>query len=149
VRQRILKHAFVILTVAFALGLVVGASHGAHHDVAAKAWLVSHVTGIIVSVLIAIVGLLWGDLRLGPRAAQVLFWATVPGNYLVMLILGIVLPAMGIAPALAVPEGPAPAGLGQTLLVFGIVLATITSFVMSGLVLYGLRSPSRIDDRFG
>jgi hypothetical protein len=138
VRQRILKHAFVILTVAFALGLVTGGAGGAHSP-SAKAWLISHITGIIVGLLIAIVGLLWSDLRLGPRASRVLFWATVPGNYLVMLILGILMPLLGVSPAIAVPDAPAPTGAAQGLLVFGIAVATVTSFLTSGLVLYGLR----------
>jgi hypothetical protein len=138
VRQRILKHAFIILTVAFALGLVTGAAHGAHAPTA-KSWLVSHITGILVSMLIAIVGLLWGDLRLGPRASRVLFWVTVPGNYAVMVILGVALPLLGAGPAIASPETPEPVGAVAGLLVAGISLATIISFTMCGLVIYGLR----------
>jgi hypothetical protein len=138
VRKNILKHAFVILNVAFALGLVTGAAHGAHSP-SAKAWLISHITGIMVCLLMSVVGLAWSDLQLGRGAQRALYLATVPLNYLVMAILGIITPALGASPSLAVPEAPAAPGPVQALVVAGIVLATVSSFVMSGLVVYGLR----------
>ena len=144
-RKRILKHAFVILTVAFVIGLVTGFAHGAHSPLA-KAWLVSHVSGILAALIMSVVALLWSDLRLGPRAARVLYWATVPANYAVMAILGVVVPAMGAAPPIAAPEVPPPAGAAATLTTVGIVLATVSSFMMAGLVLYGLRGSGPRDE---
>jgi hypothetical protein len=139
VRKTILKHAFVILNVAFALGLVTGVAHDAHHP-SAKAWLISHITGIMICLLMSVVALAWSDLQLGRRAERVLYWSTVPLNYVVMAILGVITPALGASPSLAVPEAPAAPPAVQGLVVFGIVLATISSFAMSGLVVYGLRS---------
>ena len=137
-RKTILKHAFVILTVAFVLGLVAGAVGGTHSPMA-KAWLASHMTGILIALLMSVVGLAWPDLQLGPRARRVLYWATVPANYINMVVLGILAPALGGAPAIAVPEAPAPADGVKALLVAGIAFATVASFLMAGLVLYGLR----------
>jgi hypothetical protein len=142
VRKNILKHAFVVLTVAFALGLVTGVVSGSHSP-AAKGWLISHLTGIMVALLMSVVGLLWSDLQLGARAARVLYWSTVPANYLVMLLLGILAPALGGLPPLAVPEAPPASPVASLVVTSGIILATVSSFVMAGLVLYGLRSTDR------
>lgn len=138
-RKRILKHAFVILNAAFFLGLVTGFAHGQHRP-SAKAWLIAHVTGIMVATLIAVVGLLWDDLRLGPRAARVLYWSTVPANYAVMVILGVLGPALGSYPSLVIPDAPPVAAGVQALVTSGIILATVSSFAMASLVLYGLRA---------
>jgi hypothetical protein len=137
-RKSILKHAFVILTVAFMLGLVTGFAHDAHSPMA-RAWMVSHLTGILISLLMSIVGLVWSDLQLGRRAQRVLYWTTVPANYVSMVVLGILAPALGGAPALAVPEAPPAAAGVKAMVGAGIAFATIASFVMAGLVLHGLR----------
>ena len=137
-RKRILRHAFVILTIAFVLGLVTGVAHGQHSPLA-RAWLASHLTGILVSLMMAVVGLAWPELELGPRAQRVLYLATVPANYLNMLVLGILTPALGGAPELAAPEAPpAPPGV-KAMITAGIVFATVVAFVMSGLMIRGLR----------
>jgi hypothetical protein len=138
-RKQILFHAFIILTVAFVLGLVTGAVQGSGDVAMAKSWLISHVTGIMVSLIMAVVGLLWSDLQLGRRASRVLYWMTVHANYVVMGILGVLVPALGAAPELAVPEAPPAVGGVKALLIAGIVIATVSSFVMSILVLVGLR----------
>jgi hypothetical protein len=137
-RKTILKHAFVILTVAFVLGLVAGAA-GGNHSPLARAWLASHMTGILVCLLMSVVGLMWSDLQLGPRARRVLYWATVPANYVNLLVLGILIPALGGAPAIAVPDAPPAPGGVKALLAVGIIFASVVSFLMAGLVLYGLR----------
>jgi hypothetical protein len=137
-RRSILFHAFVILTTAFVLGLVTGFAHGAHHA-SARAWLIAHVTGIMVALLMAVVGLLWADLRLGRRSARVLYWATVPANYVIFVILGVLAPALGASPALAVPDAVPPPAAVQALVTAGIALATISNFVGSILVVVGMR----------
>lgn len=137
-RKQILKHAFVILNIAFVLGLVTGIAHGTHSP-SARAWLVGHLTGILISLLMSVVGLLWNDLQLGRRAQRVLYWSTVPINYVLMGVLGIAAPALGASPGLVAPEAPpAPPGV-QALVTAGIILATVASFALSGLVVYGLR----------
>jgi hypothetical protein len=141
-RKNILFHAFIILTLAFALGLVTGIAHGAEHA-SAKIWLISHVTGIMVAMLMSIVALLWSDLQLGPRASRVLYRSTVPANYAVMVILGVLIPALGASPSLVVPEAPPAAAAVQALEVVGVVLATISSFTTSILVVVGLRDRGR------
>ncbi len=141
-RKKILFHAFIILTVAFVLGLVTGAVQGSGNIVQAKSWLIAHVTGILVSLIMAVVGLLWSDLRLGRRASRVLYWMTVHANYLVFFILGVLIPALNVAPALAVPEAVPPVGAAKLLMNTGILVATVSSFAMAILVLVGLRERS-------
>jgi hypothetical protein len=138
-KRSILRHAFIILTVSFALGLVAGASAGSHSP-GARAWLASHLTGIMVSILMSVVAFASAELRLGARAMRVLWVATVPANYLALVVLGILGPALGATPALlAGPDTPpTPPGV-EALVVAGIVVASVSSFVMSGLVIYGLR----------
>jgi hypothetical protein len=97
-RKTILKHAFVILALAFVLGLVSAAAGGAHSPLA-KAWLIS-VTGILICLLMALVGLAWPDLELGRRGRRVRYWTTVPANYVNMLVLGILAPMLGAAPSI-------------------------------------------------
>ena len=78
---------------------------------------------------------------------MVLFGVTVPANYVNFVVLGILVPALGGAPAIAVPEAPpAPHGV-MVLLAVGVTFASIVSFLMAGLVLYGLRH--RPGDRGG
>jgi hypothetical protein len=128
----------VILTVAFVLGLVTGLAGDAHSPMA-KAWLISHLTGILICLLMSVVGLAWPDLQLGPRGRRVLYWATVPANYVNMLVLGILAPVLGGAPTISVPEAPPAPGGVKAMIGAGVAFATIASFVMVGLVLYGLR----------
>jgi hypothetical protein len=139
-RKTILKHAFVMLTAAFLLGLVAGAM--AHHP-HGRLWMGSHVTGILVSLMVAVVGLLWLDLRLSPRAGRVLFFVTVPVNYYLLATLGVVGPALGFPQAISTPQLPAAAPWVTGLMSATLVVATVSALTMSGLVVYGLRGSSR------
>ena len=135
-RKTILKHAFVMLTAAFLLGLVAGAM--AHHP-HARLWMGSHITGSLVSLMVAVVGLLWQDLRLSARASRILFFVTVPVNYYLLAMLGVVGPALGFPQAISTPQlPPAPAWL-TGLISATLVVATLSALTMSGLVIYGLR----------
>ena len=80
-RRSILKHAFVMLTGAFLLGLAAGSM--AHHP-HGRLWMGSHLTGILVSLMVAVVGLLWPELRLSPRAARV----AIPASFLMRSLAG-------------------------------------------------------------
>lgn len=143
-KKRLLKHAFLMLTLAFILGLVTGFAHG-ERSPTAKAWLIAHITGIMLALLMAMVGFAWSELKLGARAAKVLYWSTVPANWVVMLMLGILAPALGASPSLAVPEAPpAPAGV-QAMVTVGIILASVASFLMAGIAAYGLRERAAVD----
>jgi hypothetical protein len=137
-RRTILKHAFVILTVAFLLGLVTGITSGAHHP-RARLWLASHLTGILVALMVGVVGLLWRELRLGRRAQQALFFVTVPMNYYALVVLGILAPAVGVGPPLGGAGLPPAPAWAQGLVNVSLVLVTVSSLLMSILVVVGLR----------
>jgi hypothetical protein len=135
-RRTILRHAFVMLTLAFLIGLGAGAM--AHHP-NGRLWMGSHLTGILVSLMVAAVGLVWPELRLGPRASRVLFLVTVPVNYYLLATLGVVAPVMGVPQAIATPQLPAAAAWAVRLTGFSILVATLSSLTLSALVVYGLR----------
>jgi hypothetical protein len=137
-RRNVVRHAFVILTVAFLLGLTAGVTGGSHHP-HARLWLASHLTGILVAVMIAVIGLAWNELELGARARKVLFFVTVPMNYYALGVLGIFAPAMGVPQAIAAPHLPAVAPWVQGIMVFSLIAVTISSLTMSILVVVGLR----------
>jgi hypothetical protein len=136
-RRTILKHAFIILTVAFLLGLVTGFSSG-NHDPRAPLWRGSHLTGILVALMIGVVGLVWPDLRLGRRAERVLFFVTVPMNYYALVVLGIMAPIAGVAPPLSGITLHPPAA-AQMLVNVSLFLISASSLLLSGLIVYGLR----------
>jgi len=81
-RRRILVHAFIFLTVGFALGLVAGPL-GAQRHPHARLWLSSHIVGILVGIMTIGLGLARPHLRLGPVASQLYFWSAVGGNWVV------------------------------------------------------------------
>jgi hypothetical protein len=136
-RRTILRHAFVILTVAFLLGLVAGASARTPHG---RLWMGSHLTGILVALMVAVVGLTWDTLRLGDRAGRVLWFVTVPVNYFLVATLGILAPILGVPQPIATPALPAPPPWLNGAMAACLVVATISSLTLSGLVLYGLRA---------
>ena len=138
-RRSVVRHAFVILTLSFMLGLVAGATGGNHHPYA-RLWLASHLTGILVSVMIAVVGLSWHELALGERARKVLFFVTVPMNYYALVVLGIFAPIMGVPQPIAAPGLPPVASWVQGLMTFSLIVVTISSLTMSILVVVGLRA---------
>jgi hypothetical protein len=137
-RRTVLQHAFVILTVAFLLGLVAGVTSGNNHP-HARLWLGSHITAILVSVMIGVVELLWDELRLGARAKKVLFFVTVPMNYYAVVVLGVLAPALGVRQPITTPSlPPGPAWMGPVMGV-SLTLVTISSLLMSILVVIGMR----------
>jgi hypothetical protein len=135
-RRSILRHAFIILTAAFLLGLIAGANAQTPRG---RLWMGSHLTGILVALMVAVVGLTWDDLRLGARASQVLWFVAVPVNYFLMATLGFFAPALGIPQPIATPALPAPAAWLTGAMATCLVIATISSLTLSGLVVYGLR----------
>lgn len=142
-RRVILRHAFVFLAIAFALGLVAGVT-GGNKDPGARLWLASHTTGLLVCFMVGLVGLTWPELRLGRRGEKTLYVTAVPINYLAMVNLGVLAPLAGVAPPIIAPRGiPAPPAWAQGVVNATLVIVTISSFVMTGLILYGLRGGDR------
>jgi hypothetical protein len=138
-RRIIVRHAFIFLTVAFLLGLVAGVTGGNHHP-HARLWMGAHITGILVALMVAIVGLMWPELELGRRAARILYAVTIPANYFIMAVLGVLAPAMGFPQAIATPDLPSTAAWVHALVAATLVIATVSNLSMSGLMIYGLRA---------
>jgi hypothetical protein len=139
-RRTILRHAFVILTVAFLLGLAAGVAGGSRHP-HARLWLASHVTALLVAVMIAVIGLAWSELELGERARKVLYFVTVPMNYYALVVLGVLAPALGVPQAIAAPGLPPAPSWMQGLMGFSLIVVTASSLLMSSLLVFGLRGP--------
>ncbi len=137
-RRRILVHAFAILTLAFALGLVAGPL-GQQGHAHARLWLGAHITGITIGTLLIGVGLVRPHLHLGAMASRVFFLAAVGGNWVGMLVLGIYASAIGAGTPIVTPNLPPPHGVHAAVIVSALVVVTVTTFVMCGLALWGLR----------
>lgn len=137
-RRTLLRHAFVFLTLAFALGLVAGLT-GANKAPQARLWLSSHMTALLVGFMVGLVGLTWPELELGRKATQVLYFTTVPVNYFALFCLGVFAPSMGVGPPIIAPNAaPAPAW-AQGVVNVTLVIVTLSSFLMAGLAIHGLR----------
>jgi hypothetical protein len=135
-RRTILRHAFVMLTIAFLLGLVAGVNG---EQPQGRLWMASHLTGILVALMVAAVGLVWADLRLGRRASRVLFFVTVPVNYFLLATLGVAAPLLRVRQPIATPHLPAPTPAMTAALTTCLIIATLSSLTMSGLIVRGLR----------
>ena len=135
-RRTILKHAFVLLTAAFLLGLVAGSM--AHHP-HGRLWMGAHLTGILVALMVAVVGLVWPELRLSAKAGKVLLFVTVPMNYYLMAALGVAGPALGFPQPIATPQLPPPAVWVTGWMTANLVVATVSGLTLAVLVVFGLR----------
>src|SRR5687768_7070429 len=100
--RSVLRHAFIILTVAFLLGLAIGPLKG---DPQARLVFGSHVTGIVVGIWMITIALVLPHLRLGQNGARVLWICLVPGNYFGMATLGLFAPLVRF-PSINTPELP-------------------------------------------
>lgn len=135
-QRKLFRHGFVILLVAFALGGVAGAAGGGPH---ARLWLGAHTTGILVGLLVVAVGAVWPQLLLDQRAARALYALTVGGNWVGVLVLGIFAPAVHFPSAISTPDLPAAPGWASSIVGLGLVVVTLSTFAMCGLVVAGLR----------
>jgi hypothetical protein len=138
-RRRILFHAFAMLTLAFALGLVAGALGPMRHP-HARLWLGAHLTGILMGTMMLGLGLARAHLTLGPRASRAFTWSLLWGNWVGMAILGIFSCVMGIGSPIVAPALPGPTGWKAALVGLALVFVTLTTFTTCILGLLGARA---------
>ena len=145
-RQRALfRHGFALLTLGFVIGGAVGGMGGGPR---ARLFLGSHVTALLVGLLVIAVGVVWPRLVLGARGASVAYATTVWGNWIGAVVLGLFAPAIGFPSKISTPELPQPAAWANAIVGLGLVSVTVTTFVMCGLVLHGLRPATpRVEER--
>jgi hypothetical protein len=137
-RRRFLFHGFVMLTVAFALGLVAGALGNQHHP-SARLWLGAHLTGISIGMLLILLGLARPYLELGRRGSAAFFWSAVAGNWVGMLVLGIFSCLIGAGTPIVNPTLAPPTGWQGAVIAAALLVVTVTTFVFCGLGIYGAR----------
>jgi disulfide bond formation protein DsbB len=137
-RRRILFHGFLMLTAAFALGLVAGVAGGQHHPYA-RLWLGAHLTGVLVGIMLVAVGLARPHIVLGPRSSAVFFWSLIGGNWLGFWILGIFSCSVGAGTPIVTPNLAPPTGWHAAVIGGALVLVSATTFVFCGLGVWGLR----------
>jgi hypothetical protein len=142
-QRRLFRHGFAILTGGFVLGLVVGGMGGGPR---ARLWLGSHVTALLVGLMVVAVGVVWPHLSLGERGRKVLATTTIAGNWFSFAMLGVFVPVVGFPSKLSTPTLPDPPAWAAGVVGLSLVVVTLSTFVMCGCVLYGLRraeSPAR------
>lgn len=136
-RQRALyRHGFGILTIALSMGAVVGAMGGTPQ---ARLWLGAHTTGIMVGLIVIAVGAIWPRLTLSERLSTLTYRVTAVGNWTGLAVLGIFAPATQFPSPISTPTLPPPAPWAGAVVGTGLLVVTLSTFVMCGLVLYGLR----------
>jgi hydroxylaminobenzene mutase len=136
VQRDLFRHAFVILFVAFVLGVVAGVESGRP---TARLWLGAHMTGILVGLLLVAVGVVWPHLRLSEGQQRWLFRFAVIGNWIGVIVLGAFGAAIGAPAPIVAPGLPSVLAWQQSVISGGIAVVTITTFATVGLVLVGLR----------
>jgi hypothetical protein len=141
-RRRILFHAFAMLTVAFALGLVAGALGPLRHP-HARLWLGAHLTGILIGILMLAFGLARPHLTLGRRASRAFTWSLLWGNWAGLAILGIFGSAMGIGTPIITPQLPAPTGWKAAVIGVTLLFVTVTTFITCLTGLWGARASAQ------
>lgn len=135
-------HGIVFMLVSCVLGLVTGMTAGKPEAVL---WLASHLTVLLSSVFIIVVGVVWRHLSLSPRQAKVAYAGLVLSNYVLVPPMNILLPALGYPSIILTPDLPtAPAWMDVLAMGFAIPSMFIT-FAGLGLLLYGLRGKAAAD----
>jgi (hydroxyamino)benzene mutase len=134
-QRSIYRHAFVVLAVSFAVGIVAG---GVAPDPRARLWLSPHVAGIMTGLLMIAVGVVWPHLRLGATGEKVGLASAIGGNW-VGVIVGIFAAVVRFPMKIATPALPDVQGWQRGVVLSGFGVVTISSFVLCGVVLYGLR----------
>jgi hypothetical protein len=137
-RRSILRQGFVILL----LGLLSGFGIVAGGPMA-RGWLGTHLTLMVTSVFILLVGLVWDELDLSPRLRAVLRFSVVFDGYW-SAVAGVFATVFRI-PGPVSGGGLQPTPGWTTTVFFGAFLPvlTILPFVFTGLALYGLRGKGR------
>ena len=133
-RRRLLWHGTFLVLVA----LLTGAFLPAYTT--PRLGLSAHVGGVMNGTLIAVVGLLWRDLVLAPRAGQALFWAAVYSGYANWsgLLLAAVFGTSRSTPLLGAGHVGTP--WQENLVAFCLVSGAIVILIAVVLVLAGLRA---------
>lgn len=131
----VLRHAFVILTISFLLGLAIPPLG---HDPRARLFLGSHITGIAIGIWMTTIALLLPRLRLGDRGRRVVWFCAVPANYFGLVVLGILAPVFKF-PSVSTPALPAIEGAPAAIVMSGVAVTTVTTLLLCGMILYGLR----------
>ncbi len=93
----------------------------------------------MVGLIVVAVGAVWPRLVLSARLETLAYRAAVVGNWTGLFVLGIFAPATRFRSPISTPTLPEPAAWSAAIVGVGLIVVTLTTFVMCGLVLYGLR----------
>ena len=133
--RSVLRHASIILLLALLMAIPIGPLG---KDPRARLFAASHVTGLLVFFLMTAVAFIAPRLRLGKTGFRLLWWCTVPANYVAVVILGL-FSSLVKFPSLVAPE-LGPVGQVETaIIIAAIVVISLGGLVLCGLLIYGLR----------
>ena len=135
-KRRLLWHGILIVF----LGLLTGALVPSYAN--PRLGLSAHVGGVMTGTLVAVIGVLWGELSLTPTAARGLFWATLYSGYVnwAGVLLAAVFGTSRTTPLLGAGHVGAP--WQEAVVGFCLVSGAAVILVTCLLVLYGLRARS-------
>ena len=131
--RRLIWHGIFL----FFLGLVVGMFVQAMAN--PRMGLSAHVGGVMTGIFLAVLGAVWGELHLAPRAETAAYWLALLGNYgsSASLLLAAILGTSTMTP-IAGAGHSAPAWQ-ETLVDFGLESTAAAVIACCALLLWGFR----------
>lgn len=133
-------HAFVFFMVAAILGIATAMTTGTDTE---RLWLASHLQVLLTVFLIGFVGVAWKHLALSRRQSELLYFAFVTSNYILVPFTNFLMPALRYPAPIITPDIPMPATWIVVLNYSLLVPALLMTFVGIGLGIWGLRPGSK------
>jgi hydroxylaminobenzene mutase len=133
VRRRLIWHGLLLFLLALLVGLVVPLLTNPRMGLSA------HLIGLMGGMFLMLLGLIWREHSLGPRAASVAFWSALYGSY-VNLVATLLAAYWGTGWLTPIAAAGYLARPWQEFLVgFGLITLSIAMVMSCALLLWGMR----------
>jgi (hydroxyamino)benzene mutase len=136
-KRRVLWHGMVLFLLFLVEGIFVQAMRNP------RIGLSAHVGGLMSALFVLVIGAVWTELRLSPRAETVTFWLLLFGNYgsSASLLLAALLGTSASTPIAGAGHGASP--LAEAIVTLSLQVTAAAMLLVSALLLAGLRRPAR------
>jgi hydroxylaminobenzene mutase len=136
-KRRLIWNGMFLILLGLLNGLLVGLTGRSFAN--PRMGLSAHVGGVMSGMLLALFGAVWGELRLGFRAAATLFWVLLYSSYVSWgaLLLAAVFGTSRLTPIQGAAH--AAAAWQEGLVSFGLVSGSLATIVSCVLALWGVR----------
>lgn len=137
-RRRLLFHGMAL----FLIGLVTGLTE--QHFTNVRMALAAHLEGVMNGTFLLVVGSIWGEIKLPPRANVVAYWTLLGGTYgnWAVTTIAALLGTLALSPITAAGYGAAR--WQEAFVTAGFVLIGLAVILASILLLWGLRGKATL-----